>query len=88
MCGSAAEIKRIGDTKEFFVETLSDSDATLLAESFDGARRSGDRQVTFVGEEDRMFEVLSFISQKKLSVTKVERQETSLESVFLEVASK
>ena len=88
MCGSAAEIKRIGDTKEFFVETLSDSDATLLAESFDGARLSAERQVTFVGEEDRMFEVLSFISQKKLSVTKVERQETSLESVFLEVASK
>lgn len=42
----------------------------------------------FLGEQFKMFEVLEFITEHKILISKIERVEPSLESLFMEVVSK
>lgn len=41
-----------------------------------------------LGEQFKMFEVLEFITEHKILISKIERVEPSLESLFMEVVSK
>ena len=53
------------------------------------ARGWSDRMaLLFLGEQFKMFEVLEFITEHKILISKIERVEPSLESLFMEVVSK
>ena len=88
MQGGVSELKRAGRTEEFEVE-LTDPDAVreLMAAFPDAVCR--DRVTLLIaGGEERIFEVLAFIGEKKLPLRKIERAEKSLESLFAEVVKK
>ena len=88
MQGGVSELKRAGRTEEFEVE-LTDPDAVreLMAAFPDAVCR--DRVTLLIsGGEERIFEALAFIGEKKLPLRKIERAEKSLESLFAEVVKK
>ena len=88
MQGGVSELKRAGRTEEFEVE-LTDPDAVreLMAAFPDAVCR--DRVTLLIsGGEERIFEVLAFMGEKKLPLRKIERAEKSLESLFAEVVKK
>ena len=45
-----------------------------------------DNKLSFIENENNVFDVLEFICKNKLSLTKIEKLEPTLESLFMEVA--
>jgi ABC-2 type transport system ATP-binding protein len=88
MQGKVSELKRAGLRKEFSVEMLDAVSAEKLLDAFPDAVRADRVTVVFSGGEDRIFEIISFIGGNKLPLRKIERAETSLESLFAEVVNK
>lgn len=86
--GSVAELKNIHHTHEFVVKTVKTEDMEYLLRTFDSVRQAEEDSLVFSGEESKMFEVLSFITEHKIPILKIERSEPSLESLFMEVAKK
>lgn len=86
--GSVAELKNIHHAHEFVVETIKAEDTKYLLRTFDSVRQAENNSLVFSGEESKMFEVLSFITEHKIPILKIERSEPSLESLFMEVAKK
>lgn len=84
--GSVAELKNIHKTLEFVVKTVKTEDREYLLRTFDSVRQAEEDSLVFSGGESKMFEVLSFITEHKIPVSKIERSEPSLESLFMEVA--
>ena len=85
MQGSVDELRKVNRTERFFVET---DDMSPLLEAFPGSKRGKDGELIFEGGEAEMYAVMDFISQKRLSVRRIERAETSLEELFSEVVKK
>lgn len=86
MQGKMSEVKKQDSSKEFFVETIRAEDVIRLAEQFSSARKTDKNTLVFRGNEEMLFAVLKYITENQIPVQKVERMETSLESLFLEVA--
>lgn len=84
--GIVSEIRRIHFSEEFTVEITKDEDAKRLMQIFEDFRQTGKNSFAFSGNGDRIFEILNYIVESKISVQKIERMEPSLESLFLEVA--
>ena len=57
-------------------------------EVFTDAQLTAKDTLLFLGEQFKMFEVLEFITEHKILISKIERVEPSLESLFMEVVSK
>jgi len=85
--GAVSEIRGIHIAKEFTVEFTQDADAEKITQTFKDFRQTGRNSFIFSGNGDRIFELLSYIAENKISVQKIERMEPSLESLFLEVAN-
>lgn len=88
LSGTVDELKNIHLSEEFTVELINAFDANKLLKSFDNARLTQKDVITFVGGEDRMFEILDFVKENKISLRKIERCEPTLESLFMEVVKK
>lgn len=85
--GTVSDIRSIHLSEEFLVEFTYDADAVRMMHIFEDFRQTGKTSLVFSGNGDRIFEVLNYISENKISVQKIERMEPSLESLFLEVAN-
>lgn len=83
--GSVEELKRTRCTEQFRVEMLRIEDAERLWEAFADARPIGKGALLFEGGNERVLAVLGFVASHQLSISKLERIEASLESLFLEV---
>lgn len=59
-----------------------------LSSVFTDAQLTAKDTLLFLGEQFKMFEVLEFITEHKILISKIERVEPSLESLFMEVVSK
>lgn len=88
MQGEISELKNISNTHEFIVETIKTEDAKCLSRTFDNIRKIEKSTLIFSGDQSKMFEVLAFITEHKISVSKIERVEPSLETLFMEIAAK
>ncbi len=88
MQGSVEQLKNMGRADEFTVETVDSEDADKLASAFENARKTAKDTVVFSGGEAELYAVMTFITKNKLKITKIERSEPTLESLFLEVAVK
>ncbi|MBE6552700.1 MAG: ABC transporter ATP-binding protein [Ruminococcaceae bacterium] len=82
------DLKKGRDSGEFSVELINSEDALLLSEAFEKSRIIQKDTVLFSGEEDRIFQVMGFIKENKMRINKLERNEITLESLFLEVIGK
>lgn len=88
MQGTVARLKDTRHTQEFIVETTRAVDADTLLCAFKNVRQIEKETLIFSGGETEMFEVLKFITEHRLPVSKIERIEPSLESLFMEVTGK
>ena len=85
--GKLSDVKARYRTEEYLVETVQECDAIRLTERFFGCRREG-CLVVLRGEENLVFDVLHFVAEQRIPVSKVERMEPSLETLFMEVADR
>ena len=69
-------------------EVCARYDAEYLSSVFTDAQLTAKDTLLFLGEQFKMFEVLEFITEHKILISKIERVEPSLESLFMEVVSK
>ena len=88
MQGAVSELKSMYHTQEFIVETVKNEDAHCLLAAFSSARQIEKDTLIFTGGQAKMFEVLAFIIEHKIQISKIERTEPSLEALFMEVTAK
>lgn len=83
--GKISDIKEMNKSKDVLLEFENRDDAKKVLDVFDECSISEDTSLILKGKEERLFEVMKFIVENKLSVSKIERMERTLESLFLEV---
>lgn len=83
--GKLSEVRGKNRTEEYVLETVCEEDAKRLCTKFAMMKPVGQTQVSFSGSEELLFQVLGFLTEQKIPVLKVERQEPTLESMFMEV---
>ena len=83
--GTLAEVRGKNRTEEYIVETVSEEDAKKLCAQFSVMKPVGQMQISFSGSEDALFQLMHFLTEQKIPVLKLERQEPTLESMFMEV---
>lgn len=88
MCGSLSDIKAKYRREEYSIEFENDAGVTCFCEAFATAKAIDKNKVTFSLCDFDMSCVLSFIADRKISISKLERIEPTLESLFMEVAGK
>ncbi len=86
--GKLSDIKDKYRKREFLVETEQESDITLLRNTFRHCQQIGKEQLVFSENESTIYDVLRFVSDKKIPIQKMERIEPSLESLFIEAVEK
>lgn len=85
--GPLDQIKAQYRREAYLIETQSPADARRLAETVKGCAFE-DGQLFFTERDTTVYDLLNVISQNRISLTKLERQEPSLEKLFLEVVGK
>ncbi len=83
--GTLAEVRGQNRTDEYLVETIREEDVNRLCTKFTMMKPMGQTQVSFSGNEELLFQVLGFLTEQRIPILKVERQEPTLESMFMEV---
>lgn len=84
MNGKLSEIKNSFNKKEIILEVSKKEDRDLLQKNFDFLVVK-DNKFSFIENENNMFDILEFIYKNKISLTKIEKLEPTLESLFMEV---
>lgn len=88
MQGPVTELKKFSRSDGFTIEMSSGDDARSVLSAFSEAREAEGGAIEFSGGDEMMFRVLDFIRGEGLSLRKIERTESSLESLFMEVVEK
>ena len=86
--GKLSEIKTKYRSKEYLVETESEADILILQKTFPNMQQTGRNQLIFHESHYTIFDMLCFVTEKHISIVKIERTEPTLESLFMEVARK
>ena len=85
--GTLAQVKSAYRKEEYLLETQQPEAMALLQQTFPGIQVQG-QQLIFREQEQTLFDVLSFITDRKIPLLKLERLEPTLERVFMEVVEK
>jgi ABC-2 type transport system ATP-binding protein len=86
--GPLAQIRSRYRRQEYLLEAESREALVLLQQTFPGMRPQGQTQLIFRENENTLFDVLRFVTDRKLPLLKLERIEPTLESLFMEVVEK
>lgn len=86
--GKIDEIKSINCNRKFIVETMTESDAEKLLAAWKSAELTAKNTVTFSQNDTEMCDIFRFLADHCIVVEKIERRESDLESLFLEVIGK
>ena len=86
--GKLSEIKTKYRSKEYLVETEREADLLILQKTFPNMQQTGRNQLIFRESHYTIFDMLCFVTEKHISIVKIERTEPTLESLFMEVARK
>lgn len=90
--GKLADIKSAYRKDEYVIETEDNMSAALLIKAFPELIAFGEEEpknvLNFRGDAETFYRIIGFISDNKVGVAKIEKQEPSLESLFMEVVSK
>ena len=82
--GSISEIKTKYRSDEYLIESETMEGVSIIADAFPGVKRVCDCTLTFLERDHGVYEVLRFISEKKLPIVRFEKVEPTLESLFME----
>ena len=85
ICGKLNEIKNMNPKEEIVLEVENVNDQKKLLEEFSFIVNK-DNKLVFLANDNTLYDVLDFISKNKISLTKLEKLEPTLESLFMEVA--
>ena len=85
ICGKLNEIKNMNPKEEIVLEVENVNDQKKLLEEFSFIVNK-DNKLVFLDNDNTLYDVLDFISKNKISLTKLEKLEPTLESLFMEVA--
>lgn len=85
MHGKLSEMKSQYRSEEYLLEAECEVDIEQILKHFPKMKHSGKNQLCFDEKKYGLHEVLKFIAEQKVSVSKVERREPTLESLFMEV---
>ena len=83
--GKLADIRTQYRSEEYHLETETEVDRTLLLQAFPKLRCLGGNVLCFTDKEYEVFEVLHFVTERRIALVKLERAEPTLESLFMEV---
>ena len=86
--GKLAEIKAKYRREEYLLETASDTDLSVIKAAFPAMKPINEGQLHFCEGEHTVFDVMSFIAERKISIRRLDRMEPTLESLFMEVTKK
>ncbi len=85
MQGKLADIKAQYRSEAYLVETDTPEDLQKITDNFAGCEKQGETTLVFSEKIAPIGELFVFIGKMQVAVTKVERQEPTLESLFMEV---
>ena len=83
--GKLSEVRGKNRTEEYVLETVCEEDAGNLLAKFPTMKSDGQALLSFSGSEEFLYQVLAYVAEQKIPVIKVERQEPTLETMFMEV---
>lgn len=86
--GKLADIKSTYRRETYLLETEQEQDMLLLLQSFPNLQQVGRNRLRFRENEQALSDILQFIVNRKVSLFKIEREEPTLESLFMEVVEK
>jgi ABC-2 type transport system ATP-binding protein len=86
--GKIADIKTKYRSEEYQLETENDMSVLILRETFTNMKQIGRNKISFSEKEYSASEILRFVADRRISVLKFERVESTVESLFMEVAGK
>ncbi len=85
--GSLEEVHKRRKASGTELETERGEDAGRLFKAFPFLKRTG-RNILLLEDPERLPGILHFIADKNLRILRIERQETTLEDLFMEVVGK
>lgn len=85
--GSLEEVRTIKKTTAFELELEQSEDARMLSSVFPNLKAIG-RSSLLLEDAGHLPDVLRFLADKRIPVLRIERQEASLEELFMEVVGK
>ena len=83
--GRLSDIKSKYRTENYLLELDETSSAQMLLKAFPATRVLSEHQLRFREKDHSLFDVMLFLSENKLSLSKLERIEPTLETLFMEV---
>ena len=83
--GTMAELRNKRGSDGFIVEMEKKEFTDTLTEAFRELQRIEENVFVFLGDENRFFDMMQYISENRIPIQRMERIEPSLESLFLEV---
>lgn len=86
--GKLSDIKTTYRTEEYLIEIEKEKDMASLLQAFPHLRRIGNQQICFRESEQNLYEILHFLTERKMPILKIERMEPTLESLFMEVVER
>jgi len=86
--GTLSEVKSVYRRESYLLETESLEDARVLSEAFPVLQYDGGCRLQFDETACDVSAVLRVLADRKISVVKLERQEPTLESLFMEVVER
>ena len=85
VCGKLSDVKAQYRREDYYLEMANEADRLTLLKAFPALSEQGDAGLFFCDKACSVHELLHFVSEQKLSLTKFERTEPTLESLFMEV---
>lgn len=83
--GTLSEMKSKYRREEYLLECEKREDLEKIRKAFFGMQTLGERELLFCQGEASAHEVLAFVARERIPLVKFQRQEPTLESLFLEV---
>ena len=88
MQGKLEELRSSYRTDEYLLETEKEHDAKLLLSAFPALHSTGLNQLRLNDTDGLLFDILRFVTDRKVPLLKMERLEPTLESLFMEVVER
>ena len=73
---------------EYLLEVENEADLPLLLQAFPALEPAGENLLRLRGKEQAVFDVLGFVTERRIPLLKMERTEPTLETLFMEVVGK
>ncbi len=86
--GKLSDIKTKYRSDEYLLEMENEADMLIFQQNFPNIQQKGKYQLTFCENDYTIFDIMHFVADRHIPIIKMEREEPTLESLFMEVVEK